>query len=56
MGADFGRLALRPPFPAAVLVLPDQLLLLGVHTDHRLAGRLVSPGLLADVTEVDMVA
>ena len=42
----------RPPFPAAVAERPDQLLLLGVHADHRLAGRLVSRGLLADVTEL----
>ena len=31
-----GPLALGPPLPARVLELPDQLLLLGVHADHRI--------------------
>ena len=41
-----------PPFAAGVLELPDQLLLLGVHADHRVAGVLVGPGLLVDVPEL----
>ena len=46
-GSPSGRHS-RPPLAKS----PDQLLLLGVDADHRLAGRLVSPGLLADVAEL----
>ena len=49
MRADSRRLTPGPPLPARVLELPDQLLLLGVHADHRVAAVLVGPGLLADV-------
>ncbi len=52
VGGDLGRLALRPPFPAAVLIRPDQLLLLGVHADHRVTGVLMGTGLLIDVAEL----
>ena len=52
MRAHRRRLALGPPLPARVLELPDQLLFLGVHADHRVAGALVGPGLLADVAEL----
>src|ERR1019366_6825314 len=41
-----------PPFPPAVPEVADILFLLGVHADHRLAGRLVGPGLLADMAEL----
>jgi len=44
--------ALGPPLAAGVPELPDELLLLGVHADHRIRGALVGPGLLADVTEL----
>src|SRR2546428_533767 len=44
--ADLDRVALGPPLPPGVLILPDLLLLLGVHADHRVAGILVRPGLL----------
>ena len=40
--------ALRPPLPAAVLEVPDQLLLLGVHRDDRL------PAAIAACTAVSM--
>jgi hypothetical protein len=33
------RVAGRAPLRASVVDLPDELLLLGVHTDHRLARR-----------------
>src|SRR5581483_5145001 len=45
-------LALRPPFPAAVLELADQLLLLGVHADHRIGSPLMLLDLLIDVPEL----
>lgn len=35
MGMDPGGRAFAVPFPAHVLVLADQLLLLRVHADHR---------------------
>src|SRR5262249_58087977 len=41
-----------PPFPAAVMVVADQLLLLGVHADHRLPGVAVLPDLLIEVAEL----
>ena len=34
---DADRIARGPPFMAAVVVVADQLLLLGVHVIHRLA-------------------
>src|SRR5215468_3029530 len=49
---DPGRLAGRPPFPAAVVVVADQLLLLGVHADHRLPSIPVLPDLLIEVAEL----
>src|SRR5262249_41616207 len=41
-----------PPFPAAVMVVAGQLLLLGVHADHRLPGIPVLPDLLIEVAEL----
>ncbi len=52
MGGDRSRLALRPPFPAAVPERPDQFLFLGVHADHRIAIALAGPDLLADIPEL----
>ena len=52
MGADLGRLALRVPLPAAVLVCPGQFLLLGVHADHRVFAAEMVFDLLVDVTEL----
>ena len=52
MRAGSHRLALGPPFPARVLELTDQLLLLGVHADHRVRGVLVGFDLLIDVPEL----
>jgi hypothetical protein len=46
------RLAPQAPLPAGVLVLADQFLLLGVHPDHRVPGRLLLLGLLVDVAEL----
>ena len=45
-------LALRLPFPPPVLEGADQLLLLGVHRDHRLAGRQERFDLLVEVAEL----
>jgi hypothetical protein len=45
-------LTLRPPGAAPVRVGADQLLLLGVHADHRLACSQVRGDLPADVTEL----
>ena len=45
-------LALGMPLPTVVLVGPDQLFLLGVHTDHRVPGRQVSGRLLVEVGEL----
>jgi hypothetical protein len=47
-----GRLALGPPFPAAVLELAGILLFLGVHADHRIGGALMGLDLLVDVAEL----
>ncbi len=52
VGPGRRRLTLGPPFPARVLELADQLFLLGVHADHRIAGGLVSLDLLDDVPEL----
>ena len=54
MDADPHRLALGPPRPAGISHLPDLLLLLAVHADHRVACRLVTPGLRGDVPELDV--
>ena len=50
--ADPHRVALRPPFPPRLRVLPDLLFLLGVHADHRLPGRQVLPRLRGDIPEL----
>jgi hypothetical protein len=42
----------RPPLAARVLVVADELLLPGVHADHRLTGTHVPSGLLVDVAEL----
>jgi hypothetical protein len=44
--------ALRAPLPPGVLEIADQLLLLGVHRDDRLAGLQGSPDLAVDVLEL----
>src|SRR5947207_10935211 len=49
---DADRIASGPPFTAAVVIIADQFLLLGVHADHRLAGIAVVPDLLVEVTEL----
>ena len=46
------RRALRLPFPPAVLEVPDQLLLLRVDRDHRLAGGQMLVRGLVDVLEL----
>src|SRR5512142_2134659 len=46
------RIALRLPFPAAVGVLPDQFLLLGVYRDDRLFLGEIPPADRVDVTEL----
>ena len=46
-GSPAGR-----PFPAVLPVVPDLLLLLGVHADHRLPGSQVLFGLRGDVPEL----
>jgi hypothetical protein len=46
------RAALGPVLLPAVGEVPDQLLLLGIHADHRVPGVLAGPGLLADVAEL----
>ncbi len=42
----------RPPLAAVVLELADEFFLLGVHTDHRLAGVPVIAGLLVEIAEL----
>src|SRR3989304_2361736 len=44
------RRSLRTPLSPGVLEVPDQLLLLGVHRDHRLPGRLLPAHLSVDVS------
>jgi hypothetical protein len=44
--------ALGPPLAPGVAELPDELLLLGVHADHRVSGALVGLDLLAYVAEL----
>ena len=46
------RLAARMPFPPTVLEVADQLLLLGVHADHRVAAADVVAGLVVEVAEL----
>jgi hypothetical protein len=50
--ADLLRLAFRTPFAAAVLEIPDQLLLLGVDRDDRLPSSLKPYCLGADELEL----
>src|SRR6266481_3493813 len=45
-------IALGLPFPAAVLEVPDQFLLLGVDGNHRVAGGLVLRGRARDMIEL----
>lgn len=52
MGPDLGRQSFRMPLTASVLLLADQLLLLGVHTDHRIAGTHMLLGPVVDVLEL----
>src|SRR5205814_10214416 len=52
MVLDVHRITCGPPFTAAVVVVADQLLLLGVHADHRLPGTLMAFDLLIDVAEL----
>jgi hypothetical protein len=49
---DLFGLARRLPLPATVGEAPDQLLLLGVHAHHRLAGGQMLLGLLVEVAEL----
>ena len=46
------RLAARKPFPPTVFELADQLLLLGVDADHRVAGGDVVAGLVVEIAEL----
>jgi hypothetical protein len=46
------RAALGPPLPARVAEVPDELLLLGVHADHRVCGALVGLDLPVYVAEL----
>ena len=46
------RVSARPPLAAAVLVLPDEFLLLSVHADHRLPRRLMLAHLVVDIAEL----
>jgi hypothetical protein len=52
MGVHLDRLAGRTPLPAGVAILADQLLLLGVHADHRVPARLVGLGVVVEVSEL----
>ncbi len=52
MVADPDRVALRPPLPALLRILPDLLLLLGVHADHRVPRGQVLLRRAADVPEL----
>jgi hypothetical protein len=49
---DVDGLARGPPFTAAVVVVTDQFLLLGVHADHRLPGVAEFPDLLVEIAEL----
>jgi hypothetical protein len=46
------RISLRPPFPPGRGQLPELLLLLRIHTDHRRTGGLMRLDLLVDVGEL----
>ncbi len=46
------RVSARPPLAAAVLVLPDEFLLLSVHADHRLPRRMMLAHLVVDIAEL----
>ena len=46
------RIALRPPLPATVLELSDQLLLLGIHRNDRMTLLLSTAHLLVEVVEL----
>src|SRR5258707_5396598 len=46
------RVAAGAPLPPGVRQPPEMLLLLRVHADHRLPGRLMLPGLLVDIPEL----
>jgi hypothetical protein len=52
MDIDAFGLAGGLPLPAAVGETPDQLLLLGIHTHHRLPGGEMRLGLLVEVAEL----
>ncbi len=52
MRAGGRGLALGAPLPARVGELPDKLLFLGIHADHRVPGALMVLDLLADVPEL----
>jgi hypothetical protein len=49
---DGDRITSGPPFTAAIVIMAGQLLLLGVHADHRLAGITVLLDPLVEVTEL----
>ena len=49
---DLHRAARRPPLPPGLRILPDLLLLLGIHADHRLARGQVLPRLRGDIPEL----
>ena len=49
---DPGRFPGRSPLASGVLVLPDELLFLGVDADHRLTGRDVRSALVIEVGEL----
>ena len=50
--ANFLGIPLRPPFPPIILEITHQLLLLGVHGNHRLAPLQVIANFLVDVLEL----
>ena len=52
MHVDLLRIALRPVFAPAVLIRPDEFLLLGVHADHRLTSSQRGLDLLIDVVKL----
>ena len=52
VGVHLLRLALRPPGAALAGIRPDQLLLLGIHADHRLTRRQGSSDLVIDIAEL----
>jgi hypothetical protein len=52
VGEGSDRLTLGPPLAPGVAERTDQLLLLGIHADHRVTGRLVALDVLIDVAEL----